>query len=115
MENHYLCTMQMSKKINRFWNILRDTRGLRLITNKYVLVTIVFLIIYIFDHNGIMTLWKNNREIERQRAAIEQYRKNIASIEGRMKSLTSNKDSIEAFAREEYYYHKDNEDIFIVE
>ncbi len=105
----------MSEKLNRFRNTLRSTRGLRLFTNKYVVVTIVFLVIYIFDHNGIVTLWKNNREIERQRATIEQYRKDIASIEARMKSLTSNKDSIEAFAREEYYYHKDKEDVFIVE
>ncbi len=107
--------MQMSEKLKRFRSTLHNTRGLRLFTNKYVVITIIFLVIYIFDHNGIVTLWKNKLETERQRATIEQYRKDIASIEARIKSLTSDKDSIEAFAREEYYYHKDKEDVFIVE
>jgi len=107
--------MQLPEKITGFFKSVRSNRAFRVCTNKYALVTVAALVILMIDHNGILTLWKNRREIENQKAAIEKYQKDIAAIESRIQSLTSNRDTIEALAREEYYYHKDNEDIFIVE
>jgi len=107
--------MQLTDKISCFYNALRSHRAFRICTNKYLLVTVVALIILMIDHNGILTLWQNRREIARQQNAIEKYHRDIASIEARIQSLSTNRDTIEALAREEYYYHRDNEDIFVVE
>jgi len=107
--------MQVPEKITGFFKSVRDKKAFRVCTNKYALVTIAALVILMIDPNGILTLWGNRREIARQRAAIEKYHRDIADIESRIESLSTNKDSIEAFAREEYFYHLDNEDVFIVE
>lgn len=115
MENPYLCVMWFPEKIVRFYNDLRANRLFRIITNKFVLVTIAALVIFIVDSNGIVTLLQNRQEIARQSEAIEQYKKKISEVESRIRSLSSDRDSIETFAREEYYYHRDDEDVFIVE
>ena len=43
------------------------------------------------------------------------YRQAIKSTDERIKQLTSNKDTLEMFARENYYFLEDGEDVFIVE
>jgi len=107
--------MQVFQKISENWKYLRSKPFFRIVTDKYVLITVAFLLICIFDHNGLATLLKNKNEIRHQQQAIEQYHKSIREIEERIRNLSTNKDSIEAFAREEYYYKKEKEDVFIVE
>lgn len=115
MENPYLCAMRLPEKIIRFFDNLRTNRVFRVVTNKFVLVTVAALVIFIVDRNGIVTLLQNRQETARQREAIRQYKQKISEVESRIKSLSSDRDSIETFAREEYYYHRDDEDVFIVE
>ena len=43
------------------------------------------------------------------------YRQAIKATDERINQLTSNKDTLEMFARENYYFQEDGEDVFIVE
>ena len=42
------------------------------------------------------------------------YKDEIKATEEKLLELSSNKDSLEKFAREQYIFHKDSEDVYIV-
>ena len=51
----------------------------------------------------------------RQERQIEYYNREIKSIDEKLQELSSNKDSLEKFAREQYYFHEEDEDLYIIE
>ncbi len=42
------------------------------------------------------------------------YKEQILQTEKNLRELQSNKDSLEKFARENYYFHREDEDVFII-
>ena len=51
------------------------------------------------------------KEMERD---IEYYQEQISRDSLRLKELTTNKENLEKYAREQYYMKKKNEDIFVI-
>ncbi len=97
-------------------NHARLRRILRTITDKYFIVTLVFAVIILFiDRNNIIRWAGDYIEVLRQEKAIRQYNRDINAIDEKLDELTSDKDSLEKFAREQYYFHKKDEDVFIVD
>ncbi|MCI1778663.1 MAG: septum formation initiator family protein [Bacteroidales bacterium] len=83
--------------------------------NKYVLVTIMFLVVIIFlDNNSIINYISNLRTVARQSEQIRYYEKSIKQADEQLKELQSNRDSLERFAREQYLFHRDDEDVYII-
>ena len=87
----------------------------KIVKNKYVAVTLVFLLFYFFLYeNDVLTIYRLKREV----ADIE---KEAALLEADIKqdsvdavSLLNNPAALEAYGREHYYMKRDNEDIFII-
>lgn len=95
---------------------IKDKKAFKILTNKYLLVTFVFLLIVVFlDSNNLIRWGKDYIEVLRQQNAIRQYEKDIKDIDEKLQELSSDKDSLEKFAREQYYFQEDGEDVFIVE
>lgn len=95
---------------------LKQKRFWKIISNKYVLISIVFVIWILFlDASAWLT---SHRELDQQIAEKEQnvefYRRGIQRDQNRIKTL---KDSsgIEKFARERYLMKKENEEVFIIQ
>jgi len=83
--------------------------------NKYIIATIVFFTYILFIDNNNFFRWIGTHKIlHDQREQIEYYRREISATENKLNQLKSKKDSLEAFAREEYYYSNDEEDIYVV-
>ena len=83
------------------------------LVNKYVITAMVFFIWMIFfDKNK----WVNQLQLSQSIYRLEQEKKNLGGqiVEARKdkEDLEKNK---EKYAREKYYMHKENEDIFIFE
>lgn len=96
------------KKPRRKW--------VRIVTNKYVIVTFLFLILVLFvDRNNLLRWGRDVITISRQERTIRRYDKDIRKLEDKLQELTSDKDSLEKFAREQYYFQKEGEDVFIVD
>lgn len=103
-------------KFREKWNNLRQKRYFRILTNKYLFVTSLFLIFIIFIDNNNLIRWAGKCiDVIYQEKAIRQYKKEIKGLDDKMKELTSNKDSLEKYAREHYYFQEPGEEIFIVE
>ncbi len=87
---------------------------LRLLKNKYVIISTLFLVWMCFlDSNSWLAQKALSDEISRLKAQKKHYQ---AQIEADKKSLESLRkpDYIERFAREKYYMKKDGEEVFII-
>lgn len=82
--------------------------------NKYVITTVIFLVWIIFIDQASVPRWikqkTDNRKIKKE---IELINQNALDLEKQIKIFKTNKDSIEKFARENYYMKRDNEVIYI--
>jgi len=87
-----------------------------LLRNKYVITLLVFLLwVTVFDKISLID-WVNSRmEVRRMKAERQYYQQQLKSTIEAVQQLRYNDESLETFAREEYGFHKPNEDVFVVE
>jgi len=83
--------------------------------NKYIVTITVFLIwvIFISRYNLVdrVRMINDIKEMERD---IQYYQDQIARDSLRLKELTTSKENLEKYAREQYFMKKKNEDIFVI-
>lgn len=88
----------------------------KVLLNKYFLVGAFFLVwICFFDTNNVGRMLRTRRTLQSQQRQIEFYEQEISQMERKLEQLRSQRDSLEKFAREEYYYLKDGEDVYVIE
>lgn len=99
-------------------NMLKRFEGTflyRIVTNKYLCVTAIFLVwIVFFDDNSVIQYVRVLFSNRAQSHTIRQMRTEIEQMDSKLRELDSNLDSLEKFAREQYYFHKPEETVYIV-
>ena len=101
--------------IKNIWVTFRGSRSYRIIRNKYFIATTVFVLLVIFGDNSLLDLYRVARRINEQEVQKAYYKELITSTEEMLNELSSNKDSLEKFAREQYFFKEPDEDVFILE
>ena len=92
-----------------------QSRWFRILTNKYTLATLAFVVISLFfADNGLLFLMQKKADLRQQREAIQWYDAEINRLDRRLEELTQEKDSIERYAREQYLCHEKDEVIYVV-
>jgi len=98
------------------WIAFKETGLFRVIRNKYFIVAAIFIIwITFFDANNLINLFKVARHIGEQKTQKEYYEELIKSTDEKLNELSSNRDSLEKYAREQYLFKESDEEVFIVE
>jgi cell division protein FtsB len=83
--------------------------------NKYVLTISVFAIwMFFFDQNNAVDRLQMMSEIRQLEAEREYYLEQIEKDSTRLQELTTNKDNLEKYAREQFLMKKKNEDVFVI-
>ena len=83
--------------------------------NKYTVVTVFFLVWVLFVDTNNLFVWINDlNTVSTQERQKEHYRQAIKQTDEKLNELTSNKDSLEKFAREQYLFHQKDEEIFLI-
>ena len=83
--------------------------------NKYVLTISVFAIwILFFDQNNLVDRMRMSSEIRQLEDDREYYIDQIEKDSTRFHELTTDKDNLEKYAREQFLMKKKNEDVFVV-
>jgi cell division protein DivIC len=104
----------IGKKLQTFWGNLMKIGFFRVVLNKYFLVGAVFVVwILFFDRNSVVRWVRTVRNVNELQKQKSSYEEGIQSSDEKLKELKSNKDSLEKFAREQYYFHKDGEDVYV--
>ena len=85
----------------------------KILQNKYRLVLFVFIVwMAFFDRHGFYTQWKLHSVINNLESDKAYYLKQIDDIKKDKSDLEANK---EKYAREHFYMHKSDEEVFIME
>ncbi len=82
---------------------------------KYLIALIIFAIWIVFiDQTNLRFKAQIKDDIDYLKNKKEFYKREIEKNEIYYKNLTTNPDAKERLARETYFMHKDNEDVFII-
>ncbi len=84
--------------------------------NKYIITCLVFAVVLTFcgDYSLIGRV-KRARQIDSMQEEVETYKKQTEQLKKDIEEVSSSPDNLERYAREHYYMHADNEDVFIIE
>jgi len=92
----------------------RDPVG-KVLLNKYFIVGFIFLVYICFiDTNNVGQMIRSRITLRNQRQQMEFYEREISKMDRKLDQLNSERDSLEKFAREEYLYHMDGEDVYVI-
>ncbi|MBR0254560.1 MAG: septum formation initiator family protein [Bacteroidales bacterium] len=107
--------MSFFTKIKARYRWFRQRPLGKVLLNKYFIVGFIFLVwICFFDTNNVGQMLRARRTLRSQRQQIEFYEREISQMERKLEQLKSQRDSLEKFAREEYYYLQDGEDVYVI-
>lgn len=82
--------------------------------NEYVITCLVFAIVFLFvGQQSIIQDIQRAHQIRQAETQLAEIKNNTEAAENTLKIL-STKDSLERFAREQYFMHADNEDVYVV-
>jgi cell division protein FtsB len=97
------------------WQKFKNSLLFRLLKNKFLIAGFLFLIwITFFDANNLIDWVKVRKNVKEQNRQIKYYQNEIENIDKKLNELNSNLDSLEKFAREQFYFKNPDEDIFVV-
>jgi len=96
------------------FNQLKQNKTFKVLTNKYVLILILFLVwMFFFDTNSFFIHRELNQDIKALEKNKEFYKNEISSDKQFLEKMNDS-DEVEKYAREQYYLKKEKEDIFII-
>ena len=105
-------------KFRDIWDRDKDGRNAekRSFIRYAIVATAIFLIMVGFiNQNNIVRWVRVGAEIKRQDKLIEKYNKEILEMDSQIHGLTSDKDSLERYARENFGFAEPGDDVYVVE
>lgn len=92
------------------WNWLR-----RYVLNKYVVTLLVFAVVLAFcGEQSLLRRLERAHEIREKEAELNAYQNAIKETNAQIERMNASTENLEQFAREQYFMHADNEDVYIV-
>lgn len=88
----------------------------RILTNRYVIATVVFLLIILFfDQFNLKQQKRLHQELKEQEEEISYLQQSIAQYKDSLRMVTEDKEGMERIAREKYFMKRDNEVVYHIE
>lgn len=101
--------MKISENWSRMWQKIPS-----FLKNEYVIVSAVFVVVILFvGQQSIIRDIQRGQQIRKAKAELKQINQEVECAKNELE-LLSQTDSLERFAREKYYMHADNEDVYVV-
>ena len=83
--------------------------------NVFFLAGVLFAVwMLFFDENNMMVQYNRRHELAQLKKKSNYYKQQIDKVNHQFDELTTNTESQEKFARENYMMKKDSEDVFII-
>ncbi|MBR5103384.1 MAG: septum formation initiator family protein [Bacteroidales bacterium] len=81
-----------------------------------LVVLVIFVFSWMFGRGNTIFHWVSaKREIRRQEAQIEEYKRQIEEMDGSIDQRVTDIDTLEKFAREQYRFSEEGEDVYVIE
>ena len=96
--------------VSEFWTTIKIRKW-----GKYVITLIAFLLVFLFiGDQSLIQFVRRGREIRQLEEQRDMYREGTEKAQHEIQTLHQ-PDSLERYAREHYFMHTPNEDIYLVE
>lgn len=90
-------------------------KALKILTNKYVVATLIFLVVIIFiDDYSLRVSSRLGRQVEALKAEEQALSEAIVADSAAAAELRRSLDVKEHYGRENYYMKRPNEDIYVI-
>lgn len=87
---------------------------LKILRNKYILISTVFVLWMLFLDSNTWLILKLNKEISKTEKSIHYYKSELEKDQLLLEEL-KDPEALEIYAREKFFMKKENEDIFVIE
>ena len=104
----------MEEKKDR-WAALKKSDHNYLVPFVIISTTLVALWLLFFAHNSVLSWIRATMEERSQEAEMARLEAEIQEMDREIDRLRNNPDTLEAFAREQYYFCAPGEDVYILE
>lgn len=105
-------------KFDNIWKRSKDgaNREERSLVRYVIVSTVIFLLFICFIKRDNLFRWvEAGLNIRRQEKQMEYFESDIARLKDEVRSLTTDKDTLEKFAREKFLFAEPGEDVYILE
>lgn len=86
------------------------------VLNKYVLTLLIFGMVLTFcGEQSLLNRVQRAHEIREKEEELAAYKQAIEETNAQIEHMNASTENLEQFAREQYFMHADNEDVFIVD
>ena len=107
----------MAKYTKDLWN--RDKDGSRKEQRSFlryaIVATVLFLLFMLLKKDGIITWVQAGFTLQKQRRQIELYQQENAALDKKIRMMKDNRDTLERYAREQFYFAEPGDDVYIIE
>ena len=107
----------MSKYTKDLWNRDKDgnKKEQRSFLRYAIVATVIFLLFMFLKKDNLVNWVQAGITLRRQQRQIELYRQENAELDRRIRVMTGDRDSLERFAREEFFFAEPGDDVYITE
>ena len=99
------------------WNRDKDgsKREQRSFIRYAIVATVLFLLFLFLKKDSIITWVQAGFTLDRQRRQIELLEKENAELDKKIRMMKDNRDTLERYAREQFYFAEPGDDVYIIE
>ena len=107
----------MAKHTKDIWNRDKDgnRREQRSFVRYAIVATAIFVLFLFLKKDSIINWVQAGITLRRQERQIEQYRKENEELDERIRMMTGDRDTLERYAREQFYFAEPGDDVYIIE
>ena len=105
-------------KFSNIWNRSKDgsNREERSFLRYVIVSTAIFLLfVCVIKRDNLFRWVEAGFTVRRQEKQVEFYEADIERLKDEVKSLTTDKDTLEKFAREKFLFAEPGEDVYVIE
>lgn len=104
-------------KFKDIWDRSKDgsRKEQRSFVRFFIISTAIFAVFMFVKKDSVIRWIQAGFTIRKQEKQIEYYHKDIERLDLQIRTMTSNRDSLERFARERFNFCEPGEDVYIVE
>ena len=107
----------MAGKFKDIWN--RDKDGSKKEQRSFlryaIVATVLFLLFMLLKKDSLVSWVQAGVTLRRQRRQIELYQRENEELDRRIRMMTGNRDTLERYAREHFFFAEPGDDVYIIE
>ena len=107
----------MAKKKDNIWDRSKDgSRQEQRSFLRYAIIATALCAVFLFVKKDNVMRWiQAGFTLRKQERQIELYRSKNAELDRRINMMTTDRDTLETFAREEFHFSESGDDVYIIE